>query len=173
MDALRVFGAGPVVLKDFVKSRKHEWATACFIPSAADRPSVERVVRRFVELQGPDLVGGLVFRQYLELERVGQHPRSGMPLGREFRLWFAAHQLIACHAAWDDVADRPADVPDQRFVDLARGVERCLFTMDVAQDRLGGWWITELGDGQVAGLPRAAVGVAFYGALVAAFGGEG
>jgi hypothetical protein len=45
----------------FVKSRKHEWTDACFIPSAADRSAVERVVNRFLELQGEELAGGLVF----------------------------------------------------------------------------------------------------------------
>jgi hypothetical protein len=38
MEALATFGDAPVVLKDFVKSRKHEWAEACFIPRP---PTVE------------------------------------------------------------------------------------------------------------------------------------
>ena len=33
MELLAPFDA-PVVVKDFVKSRKHEWAEACYIPSA-------------------------------------------------------------------------------------------------------------------------------------------
>lgn len=37
MESLRQFGTAPVIIKDFVKSRKHEWEEACFIPSAADR----------------------------------------------------------------------------------------------------------------------------------------
>jgi hypothetical protein len=47
-----------------VKSRKHEWAEACYIPSAADRQQVECVVTRFLALQGDDLNKGLVFRVY-------------------------------------------------------------------------------------------------------------
>ena len=43
MEALAPLGDAPVVLKDFVKSRKHEWAEACYIPSASDRRAVERV----------------------------------------------------------------------------------------------------------------------------------
>ncbi len=54
MGLLRPFGSAPVVVKDFVKSRKHEWAEACFIPSASDRASVERVVRRFLDLMSFD-----------------------------------------------------------------------------------------------------------------------
>lgn len=83
VEALAPIGDTPAIVKDFVKSRKHEWLEACFIPSAADRQAVERVVGRFLELQGDDLAGGLVFREYVEFEPVGVHPRSGMPLSEE------------------------------------------------------------------------------------------
>src|SRR5205823_932513 len=96
MELLSVFGFAAVVLKDFVKSRKHEWQEACFIPSASDRAVVERVVRRFIQLQGADMAGGLVFREFVDLKKLGRHPKSGMPLTREFRLFFANHKLIAC-----------------------------------------------------------------------------
>jgi len=86
--AARSFGAAPIVIKDFVKSQKHAWLEACFIPDASNLTEVERVVSRFLELQGDDLAGGLVLREYVELERAGTHPRSGMPLAREFRLFF-------------------------------------------------------------------------------------
>jgi hypothetical protein len=79
MQALTSFGDVPVVVKDFVKSWKHEWAEACFIPSAADQAAVERVVGRFLRLQDDDLNEGLVFREYVEFEPVGVHPKSGMP----------------------------------------------------------------------------------------------
>ena len=85
MALLRPFGDRPLVVKDYVKSRKHEWADACFIPAASDRAAVERVVRRFLDLQGEDLVGGLVFREYVPLAPLGRHPKSGMPLSREYR----------------------------------------------------------------------------------------
>ena len=40
MEALAPFGDAPLVLKDFVKCRKHEWAEACFIPRPpTGRPS--------------------------------------------------------------------------------------------------------------------------------------
>ncbi|HLM58458.1 MAG TPA: ATP-grasp domain-containing protein [Pyrinomonadaceae bacterium] len=55
MRALAPFGDSPVVVKDYVKSRKHEWLEACYIPSAAERGSVERVVKRFLELQGEEV----------------------------------------------------------------------------------------------------------------------
>jgi hypothetical protein len=75
-------GPGPYIVKDFVKSRKHEWEEACFIPGFAD---VARVTKRLIELQGDDLTGGLVYRQYVPFRRIGKHPKSGMPLSNEVR----------------------------------------------------------------------------------------
>jgi hypothetical protein len=38
------FGAGPVIVKDYVKSRKHEWFDACFIPAADDEVRISRIM---------------------------------------------------------------------------------------------------------------------------------
>src|SRR5215213_6453612 len=100
MALLLPFGDAPLVLKDYVKSQKHAWAEACFIPSAADRGSVERVVRRFIELQDAELTGGLVFREYVQLRQIGTHSRSGMPLTREYRLFFLDGTLLQLAEYW-------------------------------------------------------------------------
>jgi hypothetical protein len=167
MDLLATFGSAPLILKDFVKSRKHEWAEACFIPSASDHAGVERVVRRFIELQGDDLAGGLVFREFVDLKQLGPHPQSGMPLTREFRLFFANHQLIASVPYWDGVDYGAQDMPIDRFELAATRVDSAFFTMDVAQKADGDWLVIELGDGQVAGLPENVAIPAFYAALIA------
>lgn len=57
MALLKPFGSRSVILKDFVKSRTYEWAEACYIPAADNAEAVQRVVRRLLELQGPDLNG--------------------------------------------------------------------------------------------------------------------
>ena len=88
MELLRPFGGAPLVMKDFVKSRKHEWDEACYISSASDRSSVEKVVRRFLDFVEDDLNEGLVFREFVEFEPLTQHSKSGMPLTKEFRLFF-------------------------------------------------------------------------------------
>jgi hypothetical protein len=76
MALLQPFGSKPLILKDFVKSQKHYWREACFIPSASDREAVARIVTRFLELQGDDLNEGLVFREYVELEPLTTHSRG-------------------------------------------------------------------------------------------------
>jgi hypothetical protein len=88
MGALTPYGDRSIIVKDFVKSQKHEWNDACFIPSAINRSAVQRVVSRFRELQGDDLAGGLVFREFIEFRPVGVHPRSQMPLTEEYRIFW-------------------------------------------------------------------------------------
>jgi len=167
MGLLRTFGDAPLVLKDYVKSQKHAWEEACFIHSASDQEAVERVVRRFLELQGPDLAGGLVFREFVELEPVGLHPKSRMPLTLEYRLFFLDGRLLLCAEYWEEGDYRGEGPPVERFAALAAKVRSRFFTMDVARRRGGDWLVVELGDGQVAGMPEKADAEGFYQGLVA------
>lgn len=166
--ALRPFGDRPVLLKDYVKSRKHEWLEACFLPRASDRAAVERSVTRFIELQGDDFAEGLVFREYVELETMGAHPRSGMPLAREHRFFVAKGQLLFASAYWDHESSRDPP-PFDDLSDVASRVQSAFFTLDVAKRSNGEWLIIELGDGGVAGLPDGADAGAFYRGLFVAF----
>jgi hypothetical protein len=162
--AISVFGHEPIIVKDYVKSRKHEWLEACFIPAADDRAAVERVVGRFIELQGADLAGGLVFRQFVPLERVGQHAQSGLPLGREYRLFFVDRRLLIGGRYWDGV-DYPDDYPIEPFTDIAAAIDSPFFSMDIARTAAGEWIVMEVGDGQVAGIPESISPMDFYGRL--------
>lgn len=162
---LAVFGDKPLILKDYVKSRKHEWATACFIPSASDTPAVERVVKRFLELQGDELNEGLVFREFVPLQEIGTHSKSGMPLTKEFRFFFYDAQLLYSSEYWMEGDYRNGKPPVEMFQGIASQVQSRFFTMDVAQRVDGEWMIVELGDGQVAGLPNQTDAGLFYQAL--------
>ncbi len=137
MGLLKPFGDRPVVVKDYVKSQKHEWKQACFIPSAADRSHVERVVRRFLELQGTDLNEGLVFREFVEFESVGVHPKSGMPLSREFRQFFLDGKPLLRFKYWDEGEYGDDAPPLDLFSEVAGRVQSRFFTMDVAHYRSG------------------------------------
>jgi hypothetical protein len=163
--ALQPFGAQPVLVKDFVKSRKHEWDSACYIPSAADDAAVARVVRHFLELQGVDLNEGLVFREFVPLEPLATHTKSGMPLTKEWRIFFLDGAPILTAEYWETGDYGDATPPLAPYVELARRVPSRFFTMDIARQTDGGWIVIELGDGQVAGLPERADVPAFYRAL--------
>jgi hypothetical protein len=151
--ALAVFGDKPLVLKDYVKSRKHEWAKACYIPAASDRAAVESVIQKFIELQGEELNAGLVFREYVPLQNIGAHSRSGMPLTKEFRLFFLDGKLLYLSEYWPEGSYDGGTPPIEVFEGVAQQVQSRFFTMDVAQRTDGNWIIVELGDAQVAGLP--------------------
>ncbi len=168
MALLRPFGEKPIIIKDYVKSRKHEWNEACYIPSASDRQVVERVVTRFLQLQGEDLNEGLVFREFIDFEPLVSHSKSHMPLTREFRLFVLDGQIIFSTPYWEEGDygdDNNALPPMDLFRQVAQKIQSRFFTMDVAQKRDGTWNIVELGDGQVAGLPARTDVEAFYQVL--------
>ncbi|MGB0929990.1 MAG: ATP-grasp domain-containing protein [Chitinophagales bacterium] len=162
---LEVFGHSSIIVKDYVKSQKHYWTEACFIPDASDRKQVKKVVKRFLELQGDDLNEGLVFREFVELEQLTTHSKSGMPLTKEFRLFIKDGEIIAQFNYWDE-GDYENVQPDlTRFKELIPTIQSRFFTMDIAKKVGGDWIIVELGDGQVAGLPDNADIVSFYNTL--------
>ncbi len=162
---LEVFGNAPIIVKDYVKSQKHYWREACFIPDASDNKQVEKVVNRFLELQGEDLNEGLVFREFVELEELTTHSKSGMPLTKEFRLFVKDGKVIAQFNYWDEGNYADTSVDLSSFQSVISQVQSRFFTMDIAKTIGGEWIIVELGDGQVAGLPENADKAAFYASL--------
>jgi hypothetical protein len=165
MALLRPFGDQALILKDFVKSQKHHWTEACYIPSASDHRAVEAVVRRFLELQGPDLNEGLVFRAYVPLEPLAAHSKSGMPLTKEYRTFYLDGEPIYTVRYWDEGDYAGSAPPSGLFQTVARTIRSRFFSMDTARRLDDTWTIIELGDGQVAGLPESANVPAFYAAL--------
>ena len=148
-DALSVFGDGPVVLKDWVKSQAAGyWAEACFIPRASDAHMVSRVVARFIELQGDALVGGLVFRRYYPLARIAGQPE-------EWRAFVLDGCVIACWPRFPASQDalRP---PGTLLHDIAAALPSRFAAFDLARRVDGGWLLIETGDGQVSSVPDGA-----------------
>lgn len=159
---LKRFGDRPLIVKDYVKSQKHYWTDACFIPTASDISAVERVARRFLELQDEDLNEGLVFREFLPLKIIGTHPRSKMPLAAEFRIFWLDATPVLSHRYWGDLTTFDVPLPLDELRPIAARVPSRCFTMDIAFLDSGGWTIVELGDGQVAGLPSTDLAPEFF-----------
>ncbi|SEU27927.1 ATP-grasp domain-containing protein [Paenibacillus sp. NFR01] len=165
-EKMNAFGDRPVIVKDYVKSRKHEWVEACFIPEASDRQQAQTVLRNFIDRQGSELNGGVVIRKFIQLEQLGNHPKSGMPLSNEYRLFFLDHELVQCIEYWDEAAYRQETPMLDTFIALAKGVASRFFTMDIAKTASGTWTVIELGDGQVSGLPSHANLERFYKSIL-------
>ena len=148
-----------------MKSEKHNWNDACFIPNASDKMNVQKIVNRFIELRGDYLNEGIVFREFLELEFLTEHSKSKMPLTKEFRIIFLNKKVVQIFNYWDE-GNYDSEKPDiDFFQNIAEKVESNFFTMDVAKKKNGGWIIMELGDGQVAGLPDNANRNNYYNEL--------
>ncbi|WP_371481423.1 ATP-grasp domain-containing protein [Kitasatospora sp. NBC_00315] len=147
--AARLGGGGPAIVKDYVKSRKHEWAEACFVPDLGDLPALERVVARFVELQAEFLAGGVVLRRFEE------YTRTEDGRANEARVWWLDGEpvLVGPHPDTPDLTPEP-DLSEVRPLVRALG---CRFvTTDLAHRADGsGWRVVEVGDGQVSGLPSS------------------
>lgn len=139
------FGSGAVVLKDWVKSQKHDWSGAYFIPDASDQTRVRRVVNRFLQLTGEGLTGGLVFRRFAALREI-----AGQTI--EWRsFWFDGKPMsLAPHFLHSDELEAP-DLT--RFEELAQRARSRFFSLDLAQTEAGDWMVIEMGDGGVSGLP--------------------
>ncbi|NVK66760.1 MAG: ATP-grasp domain-containing protein [Flavobacteriales bacterium] len=156
------FGNSPIIVKDYVKSEKHNWEDACYIPNASDEQKVLNITNTFIELRGNYLNEGLVFRQFEELEFLVDHSQSGMPLTKEFRVFFANKTVVSVFDYWDEGNYGETKPELDSFIQIAQNVESNFFTMDIAQKKNGEWIIMELGDGQVAGIPDNADAESFY-----------
>jgi hypothetical protein len=162
------FGDRPLVLKDYVKSRKHEWFDACFIRSAADSDEVRRVVGNFLRLQEEHLVGGLVFREFIDFKRIGIHTKSRMPLVREYRFFVYDGVSISQAPYWAE-GDYDGDSPSSDVLDsVVARVKSRFYAADVAQKEDGSWLVMELNDGGSAGVPEGGDVTDFYSQLAAA-----
>ena len=156
------FGNSPIIVKDYVKSEKHNWEDACYIPNASDEQNVLNITNTFVELRGNYLNEGLVFRQFEELEYLVDHSQSGMPLTKEFRVFFVNKTVVSVFDYWDEGNYGETKPELDSFIQIAQNIESNFFTMDIAQKKNGEWIIMELGDGQVAGIPDNADIKSFY-----------
>ncbi|MET9467463.1 ATP-grasp domain-containing protein [Streptomyces sp. NPDC006544] len=148
------------IVKDYVKSRKHQWAEACHLPDLTDRAAVQRVVSRFVELQGDDLAGGVVLRAF-------EHFTAAADTAAEVRVWWrdGEPRLLTAHP---DSPYEAVATPDLVAVRAAVGALDCPFvTTDLALRADGVWRVVEVGDGQVSDLHRGADLSSFAGLLTA------
>ncbi|WP_369214181.1 ATP-grasp domain-containing protein [Streptomyces flavofungini] len=137
---------GPVIVKDYVKSRKHEWHEACFVPDASDPERLASVVGRFLALQADSLTGGIVLRAFEDFT------------GDEVRVWWIDGTPALTTAHPDAATPGPTPLPEPvltRLTPLVRALACRFVTTDLALRSDGVWRVVEVGDGQVSGLPAA------------------
>lgn len=138
--------AGPGIVKDWVKSRKHEWDHACYVPDLRSPAALHRVVAELVALQGEFLAGGVVLRAYEEFA------------GPEVRVWWrdGEPRLLTPHPDAEDPVTPavPAPVLDQLAACVGESGGRFV-TTDVVRRVDGAWRVVEVGDAQVSDRHRS------------------
>ncbi|MFJ6718238.1 MULTISPECIES: ATP-grasp domain-containing protein [unclassified Streptomyces] len=135
------------VVKDYVKSRKHEWDEACHVPDTRRPEVLHRVVSRFVELQGDDLAGGVVLRGFEDFVTPDGGPA-------EIRVWWldGTPRLVTAHP---DCVPGEIGALDLGPVRTAVEALDCRFvTTDLARRADGVLRVVEVGDGQVGDIHR-------------------
>lgn len=146
---------GPYIIKDYVKSRKHEWYEACFIDNIQNTAAFKTVAKNFVSRQGDDLVGGVVLREFLNLKKTGFHPQSGMPLSEEYRIFISGGRILSISGYWgNEAAIGLTDSENSWIQSIADKVVSNFITADLARLTDGRLVIMEFGDGQVSGLQQ-------------------
>ena len=153
LEKTQIFGKKSVIVKDYVKSEKHHWETACFVVDVSDTEKLKQTIQNFIFLRDKYLNEGIVVREFITLNDLTLHSKSGMPLTEEYRLFFFNKNLIGMYDYWEE-GEYNFDKPDtQKFEKIALKIDSNFFSMDIARQKNGELIIIELGDGQVSGLP--------------------
>lgn len=154
---------GSFIVKDYIKSRKHEWKAAYFIKNIQDEENVSKVIGNFVDRQADNLVGGVVLRHFETLKHIGFYKSSGMPLSEEYRVFIYAGQILAVNDYWTDKNEVNFTEDEYAWIEsIAKRVKSNFVTVDLARKEDGNLIIMEFGDGQVSGLQQLKVD-RFYG----------
>jgi hypothetical protein len=157
-NAYQQLSAHDCLVKDFVKSAKHRWVEACFIPAGTERGRFEEIMAAFLQARGNLFEKGIVFRRFhllVELER----DLRGQPVNEEYRMFFWGGRLLAAAPA---VREPGPLVQLPRWQELVRRFRSHFMTMDVARTATGDWLVIEVGDGGVSGLPFSIEAAEFF-----------
>lgn len=152
------------VIKDWVKSAKHRWREACYLPAHTDEARFREIYANFRRERGEQFNRGVVFREFVPLSQRGADMR-GFPLVEEYRLFYFKGRLLA-HPEMDESGSPLGELA--RWDAIARRMDCPFITIDVARKEDGGWIVIEVGDGGVSGLPLSIDPGDFYRRLFAA-----
>ena len=165
---------GPFVVRGAASSRKLAWRDLMF---AADKRAAVEVASRLA--RDPDVAAqGIVYRELLELERLGECPVSGIPYVHERRFFAWGGRVFASGFYWTDLPRELWPAPSGEADALAAWVAGCcasrlrFVSFDLARCASGEWVLIELNDGCQAGL-QGIDAVGFYRELATAIRAQG
>jgi len=144
------------VLKGQTNSKKHQWNTHMYAPTAKD---VDDVYRRLCD---DSLIGDqeIYIREYVPLRTFGEGIR-GLPITEEYRFFVLDGHIVGSGWYWSQFPEVREEnnlgpwMVDQRFLrEAISAVAQSIrfFVIDVARKADGGWMVVELNDGCMSGL---------------------
>lgn len=153
-------GPGPAVVRDFVKSTKHYWDEAAFIPDLADTAAAWKVASRLRELRGSDFAGGFVLRRFEQF------------VSAEVRTWWVDGRCALVTAHPDTPREQePPEIGLTWLTPLIAALGLPFITADLVRRADGAWRVVEAGDGQVSDRPATTSPAALIAALLPAASG--
>jgi hypothetical protein len=147
-------GPGLAVMRDYVKSMKHYWNQAAYIPDVADRAAAWKVAARFRQLREDEFAGGFVLRRFEKFTSA------------EARTWWVGGICRLVTAYPDTSGDLPPYIDLAPFTPLIGSLALPFVTADLALRADGTWRVIELGDGQVSDRPVSTEPTAFLHAVL-------
>ncbi len=160
---LQELGGGDAIIKDWVKSAKHRWKDACFLPAEVRLERFREIFQAFLGARGMLFEKGVVLRCFHQLFSQGED-LTGQPLHEEYRMFFWKGKLLAATPPTDGTGPFPALL---EWEEIAQRFASPFITLDVAREESGGWLIIEAGDAGVSGLPVSISAHDLYTALTA------
>jgi hypothetical protein len=154
LDKTKIFNGKAVIVKDYVKSEKYYWDTACYVECSDNIQKLTETINNFIELREGFLNEGIVIREYIELNNIQKHSKCSMPLSEEYRLFFYKNELLCIYNYWEEILYNLEKPEFRDFELIGKNIESNFFTMDIAKDKKCNYFIIELGDGQVSGIPE-------------------
>lgn len=169
----------PVMVKDYLKSAKHRWFDACYMPDCQDFENVKRVTRNFLDTQGDGLTGGLCFRQFIPCTQIGVHSKTRAPLFNEWRAFLKYGKVIYLAPYWAEGDYSTVPKPGALLIaELCKGLKDLpLVAVDIGQREWPSppgeeaWVVFEVNDGGSAGVPEGGNVNEFYRVLFKEFAG--
>jgi hypothetical protein len=154
-------GRPAAIVKDFVKSAKHRWNEACFIPAGTERTRFDEIMAAFLQARGSLFEKGIVLRRFHEFVKLATDIR-GQPVHEEYRLFMWDGALLA---ATPSIRGAGPFEQIEEWQSIAQGFGNRFISMDIARQQDGSWLIVEVGDGGVSGLPTSIEPETFYKTL--------
>lgn len=160
-DISNFFGEKDFLMKDYVKSAK-EMPELFRMPAKISGEDLLKKVEKFIEYRGKLFNEGLVFKEFIELDKDGSDNVN------EWRIFYYENNRISARPNSNQKGPY-VEAPDAFLKEVVDGIafeiDSNFFTIDVAKKSDGSWMIIETGDGQVSGLSPNQNALEFYASM--------